>query len=86
MELAKLTGIKGVPVPPRPAPPQSPGRTKKAGQTTQPEMQMTTRGLEDGLPGLGEPWLITMVIGSLSPRPGVVGPLPNGLFMAYKWG
>ena len=29
MELAKLTGIKGVPVPPRPAPPQSPGRTKK---------------------------------------------------------
>lgn len=30
MELAKLTGIKGVPVPPRPAPPQSPGRTKKA--------------------------------------------------------
>ena len=21
-----------------------------------------------------------------SPRPGVVGPLPNGLFMAYKWG
>ena len=30
MELAKLTGIKGVPVPNRPAPPQSPGRTKKA--------------------------------------------------------
>ncbi|CAK9040218.1 Protein ApaG [Durusdinium trenchii] len=29
MELAKLTGIKGVPVPARPAPPQSPGRTKK---------------------------------------------------------
>ena len=30
MELSKLTGIKGVPVPNRPAPPQSPGRTKKA--------------------------------------------------------
>ena len=29
MELAKLTGIKGVPVPARPAQPQSPGRTKK---------------------------------------------------------
>lgn len=29
MELAKLTGIKGVPVPSRPAPPQSPGRVKK---------------------------------------------------------
>ena len=23
---------------------------------------------------------------SKSPRPGVVGPLPNGLLMAYKWG
>ena len=23
---------------------------------------------------------------SKSPRPGVVGPLPNGLFRAYKWG
>mmetsp|Transcript_76598 Transcript_76598/g.183512 ORF Transcript_76598/g.183512 Transcript_76598/m.183512 type:complete len:466 (+) Transcript_76598:34-1431(+) len=29
MELSKLTGIKGVPVPNRPAAPQSPGRTKK---------------------------------------------------------
>ena len=29
-------------------------------------------------------WLITMVI--VSPLSGVVGPLPNGLFMAYKWG
>ena len=29
MELAKLTGIKGVPVPARPAQPQSPGRSKK---------------------------------------------------------
>ena len=30
-------------------------------------------------------WLITMVI--VSPLiPGVVGPLPNGRFMAYKWG
>ena len=29
-------------------------------------------------------WLITMVIVSL--LSGVVGPLPNGLFMAYKWG
>ncbi len=27
--------------------------------------------------------LVTMV--SKSPRPGVVGPLTNGLFMAYKW-
>ena len=27
MELSKLTGIKGVPVPNRPAAPQSPGRT-----------------------------------------------------------
>ena len=32
-------------------------------------------------------WLITtMVIVSKSPRPGVVGPLPNGRFMTYKWG
>ena len=29
-------------------------------------------------------WLITMVIVSLLSRG--VGPLPNGLFMAYKWG
>ena len=29
-------------------------------------------------------WLITMVI--VSPISRVVGPLPNGLFMAYKWG
>ena len=29
-------------------------------------------------------WLITMVI--VSPLTGVVGPLPSGLFMAYKWG
>ena len=29
-------------------------------------------------------WLITMVI--VSPLTGVVGPLPNGRFMAYKWG
>ena len=28
-------------------------------------------------------WLITMVI--VSPLSRVVGPLPNGLFMAYKW-
>ena len=28
-------------------------------------------------------WLITIV--SKSPRPGVVGTLPNGLFMACKW-
>ena len=29
-------------------------------------------------------WLITMVI--VSPLSRVVGPLPNGRFMAYKWG
>ena len=29
-------------------------------------------------------WLITMVI--VSPLNGVMGPLPNGLFMACKWG
>ena len=29
-------------------------------------------------------WLITMV--SCRPLSGVVGPLPNGLFIAYKWG
>ena len=29
-------------------------------------------------------WLITMVI--VSPLSGVVGPLPNGKKMAYKWG
>ena len=29
---------------------------------------------------------IPMVIVSKSPRPGVVGPLPNGRFMTYKWG
>ena len=29
-------------------------------------------------------WLITMVI--INPLNGVVGPLPNRLFMAYKWG
>ena len=28
-------------------------------------------------------WLITMVI--VSPLTGVMGPLINGLFMAYKW-
>ena len=30
-------------------------------------------------------WLITMVIGT-SPKDRVVGPLPSGLLMAYKWG
>ena len=29
-------------------------------------------------------WFIAMVSKSLVP--GVVGPLPNGLFLAYKWG
>ena len=29
-------------------------------------------------------WLITTV--NKSPKDRVVGPLPNGLFMAYKWG
>ena len=37
------------------------------------------------IPGLGSvgwyPWW-----SFLSPRPGVVGPLPNGPLMAYKWG
>ena len=32
----------------------------------------------------GRKWLITMVI--VSPRSRDMGPLPNGLFMAYKWG
>ena len=32
----------------------------------------------------GRKWLITIV--SKSPIPGVMGPLPNGLFMAYNWG
>ncbi len=36
------------------------------------------------------PWLGYVVSNhgdvSKSPRPGVVGPLPNGLFMAFKWG
>ena len=31
-------------------------------------------------------WLITLVIASPHPIPFVVGPLPNGLFMDYKWG
>ena len=30
-------------------------------------------------------WLVIIMV-SKSPRPGVVGPLPNGPFMAYKWG
>ena len=35
----------------------------------------------------GRKWLITMVHGDrFRPLNGVVGPLPNGLFMAYKWG
>ena len=36
--------------------------------------------LEDGLPF--SKWLITMVI--VSPLNGVMGPLPNGLFVAYR--
>ena len=36
--------------------------------------------LEDGLTGVVQ-WLITMVSKPLS----CVVPLPNGLFMAYKW-
>ena len=40
--------------------------------------------LEDGLPGLGK--VVNNHGDHKSPRPGVVGPLPNGLFMAYKWG
>ena len=31
------------------------------------------------------PWLITMVSDRFCPLNGVVGPLTNGLFMAYKW-
>ena len=36
------------------------------------------------IPGLGSVVNWPMV-NRKSPRPGVVGPLPNGLFMAYKW-
>ena len=35
------------------------------------------------IPGRTDTWLITMVI--VSPLSRVVGPLPNGLFMPYKW-
>ena len=42
----------------------------------------TTPYLEDHPSGCK--WLITMVI--VSPLSRVVGPLPNGLFMAYTWG
>ena len=30
-------------------------------------------------------WLVTMIIVIKSPISGVVGPLPNGVSMVYKW-